>query len=93
MKTQILNLQCATPDVVCCQLLTEEAWVEFQVFHVGFVVDKLSLSEVSVQALMFLLDCYYSTIASYLSIFRGGKNRTQYQGTRSDHNYNCNMAC
>jgi len=62
VKAHILNLQCATPDV-CCQIFTEEAWVEFQVFHVGFVVDKLPLSEVSVQALTFLLDCYYSTIA------------------------------
>jgi hypothetical protein len=85
VKAQILNLQCPRPDVVCCQLLTEEAWVEFQVFRVGFVVDKLPLSEVSLQALIFLLDCYYSTIASYLSVFRGCKNRPQYQGTWSDH--------
>jgi len=52
---------------------------------VGFVVDKLPLSEVSVQALTFLLDCYYSSVASYLSVFRGCKNRPQYQGTQSDH--------
>jgi len=85
VKAQILNLQCPTHDMVCCQLLTKEAWVEFQVFHVVFVVDKLPLSKVSVQTFMFLLDCYYSTIASYLSIFRGCKHRPQYQGTRSDH--------
>jgi hypothetical protein len=71
VKAQILSLQCAKPNMVCCQLLTEEAWVESQVFHVEFVVDRLPLSKVSLQALMFLLDCYYSTIASYLIVFRG----------------------
>jgi hypothetical protein len=59
MKEQILNLQCATPVMACCQLLTEKAWVEFQVFHVGFVVDKLPLREVSIKALMFLLDLLF----------------------------------